>query len=78
MSEIGIKSVSRRSKKQVLKSSSKMPAVPYLFKRNFAAEHPNELWVADITYILTWEGWLFLAAVMDVFIKKDRWLVDER
>ena len=35
-----------------------------------APTRPDELWVADITYISTWEGWLFLAAVIDVFTKR--------
>lgn len=70
MRGLGIEGVSRRGKRRVLKSASEMPAAPDLVKRNFTAEHPNELWVADITYIPTWEGWLFLAAVMDVFTKR--------
>ncbi|MFZ3063098.1 MAG: IS3 family transposase [Actinomycetota bacterium] len=70
MSELGIEGVSRRGKRRVLKSASEMPAAPDLVKRNFAAENPNELWVADITYIPTWESWLFLSVVMDVFTKR--------
>jgi putative transposase len=54
----------------VRKLISEMPAAPDLVKRNFSANAPDELWVADITYIPTWEGWLFLAAVMDVFTKR--------
>ena len=34
------------------------------------AEAPNEKWVADITYIPTWEGWLYLAVVMDLYARK--------
>ena len=33
--------------------------------RKFTAERPNELWFADITYVPTWQGWLYLAAVVD-------------
>lgn len=40
-----------------------MPAAPDLVKRNFKASRPGEFRVADITYIPTWEGWLFLAAI---------------
>jgi putative transposase len=65
MRELGIEGVSRRGKRKVPKSISEMPAAPDLVRRNFAAERPDELWVADITYIPTWEGWLFLAAIID-------------
>ncbi len=40
---------------------------PDLVERDFNPTQPNRLWVADITYIRTWEGWLYLAAVMDCF-----------
>ena len=42
-----------------------MPAAPDLVRRRFQATAPNELWIADITYVPTWEGWLFLAVVVD-------------
>jgi putative transposase len=38
-----------------------------LLDRDFTASEPNRRWVADITYLSTWEGWLYLAAVMDLF-----------
>ena len=38
-----------------------------LVKRNFRPAAPNVLWVADITYLSTWQGWLYLAAVQDAF-----------
>ena len=41
-----------------------------LVERRFYAEAPNRLWVADITYIPTWAGFLYLAAVLDVFSRK--------
>jgi putative transposase len=41
-----------------------------LVDRAFAAEGPDRLWVADITYLRTWEGWLYLAAVQDVFSRR--------
>ena len=43
---------------------------PNLVKRNFDVEQPNKVWVTDITYIRTWEGWLYLAVVMDLFSRK--------
>jgi putative transposase len=41
--------------------------VPDLVKRNFDVIRPNKVWVTDITYIRTWQGWLYLAVVMDLF-----------
>lgn len=38
--------------------------------RQFSAQGPNEKWVADITYIDTAEGWLYLALVLDIFSRK--------
>jgi len=70
MRELGIQGVSRRGKRKVKKSTSEMPAAPDLVRRNFTATRPDELWVADITYIPTWEGWLFLAAVVDVCTRR--------
>lgn len=40
---------------------------PDLVKRYFFASGPNELWVADMTYVRTWEGWQYLAGVMDTY-----------
>jgi putative transposase len=70
MREMGIQGVSRRGKRKVKKAVAEMPAAPDLVKRDFTATRPDELWVADITYIPTWEGWLFLAAIVDVFTKR--------
>jgi len=41
-----------------------------LVKRQFNVEAPNRVWATDITYIRTWEGWLYLAVVMDLFSRK--------
>jgi len=41
--------------------------VPDLVKRNFDVIRPNKVWVTDITYIRTWQGWLCLAVVVDIF-----------
>lgn len=38
-----------------------------LVKREFSANHPNQLWVADITYVATWSGFVYVACVIDVF-----------
>ena len=47
------------------------PAVPDLVKRSFTPEAPEDrLWVADITYVRTWEGWLYLSFVLDTYSRK--------
>ena len=43
---------------------------PNLLKRVFTVSKPNTAWVTDITYVRTWEGWLYLAVVMDLFSRK--------
>lgn len=64
MKELGLQGVSRRGKKRPRNLAAETPAAPDLVRRNFTADAPNQLWVADITYGPTWEGWLFLAAVI--------------
>ena len=46
------------------------PAIPDRVHGQFAASTPDVLWVGDITYIRTWEGWLYLATVLDVFSRR--------
>ncbi|GAA4738248.1 transposase [Phytohabitans rumicis] len=41
-----------------------------LVARKFTAEQPNQLWVADITQQMTWQGWLYLAVVLDVYSRR--------
>ena len=41
-----------------------------MLNRDFAPSAPNKVWVTDITYIRTYEGWLFLAAVMDLYSRQ--------
>jgi putative transposase len=45
-------------------------AAPNLLKRNFTTERPNQVWLSDITYIPTQEGWLYLAAVLDLYARR--------
>jgi len=44
--------------------------IPSLLQRQFSVSRPNKVWVTDITYIRTWQGWLYLAVVMDLFSRK--------
>ena len=45
-------------------------AAPDLVHRDFSATRPDELWLADFTYVRTWEGWAYLAVVMDVYTRR--------
>jgi putative transposase len=72
MREHGLQGVSRRGKRRRLQpvSGPASPPAPDLVRRRFRAERPDQLWLADITYVPTWEGWLFLAVVMDVYSRR--------
>jgi len=59
----------RKGFKTTRRDSGSRPA-PDLVERAFAADGPDQLWVADITYIPTWAGFLYLAVVMDVFSRR--------
>ena len=39
-------------------------------QRNFTAERPNQIWVADLTYVVTWSGFVYVAFITDVFSRK--------
>jgi len=69
MRKAGIAGISRR-RFCVTTTRDGSPASQDLVERKFAAEGPNKLWVADITYIPTWAGFLFLAVVIDVWSRK--------
>lgn len=51
-------------------TSKPSPLTPNLLQRQFDVAKPNIAWVTDITYIRTWQGWLYLAVVMDLFSRK--------
>ncbi len=70
MRTAGMQGVSRRKKVlTTIRKTGARPA-PDLVKRDFTADRPDQLWVADITYIRTWAGFLYLAVVMDAFSRR--------
>jgi len=69
MRTAGIRGVTRR-RFTVTTHASQRQAAPDLVRRRFDAAQPNKLWVADITYVPTWSGFLYLATVLDVFSRK--------
>lgn len=66
----GLCGVDRRRKPGKHRPERKAVPAPDRVKRDFSAGAPNQLWVADGTYLRTWEGWLFLAVVIDAFSRK--------
>jgi putative transposase len=66
----GIYGRRKRSKVRTTDSRHHFPIAHNLLNRQFQADAPNTKWVADITYIPTREGWLYLAAVLDLFSRK--------
>ena len=67
MREHGIRARHKRRFKATTDSSHSLPVAPNLLDRQFTQGQPNAAWVADITYIPTGEGWLYLAVVLDLF-----------
>ena len=71
MRELEIQGVSRRrGRVRTTIPDKRATPAPDLVNRDFSVERPDQTWVADITYLPTHEGWLFLAAVMDLYSRK--------
>jgi putative transposase len=70
MRSAGLRGVSRRRWIVTTVRDRNARPAPDLVERNFTAAAPNRLWVADITYIPTWAGFLYLAVVLDTFSRK--------
>jgi putative transposase len=67
MGELGLEGV-RRGKPQRTTTPDAAAARPAdLVERNFSAQRPNQLWVADLTYVATWSGFVYVALVIDAF-----------
>jgi transposase InsO family protein len=67
MRENEIAAKTKRKFKVTTNSRHNLPVAPNLVNQGFTAAAPNQLWLSDITYIWTREGWLYLAAILDVF-----------
>jgi putative transposase len=66
----GLVGCHRRPYQPTTRRDPARPAAPDLVNRSFVADAPNRLWVADITYVPTWAGFLYLAVVLDAFSRK--------
>jgi transposase InsO family protein len=70
MKKAGVAVKFRKRFKKTTDSNHKLPVAPNLLDRNFSVERPNTAWCGDITCVWTQQGWLYLAAVIDLFSRK--------
>ena len=70
MREAALRTVWKRKFIHSTDSRHDLPVAENLLNRQFEADAPNQTWVSDITYVRTRQGWLYLAAVMDLFSRK--------
>lgn len=70
MKAAGIAGVSRRKASRTTFRDKRVRPACDLVDRNFYADEPDRLWVADITYVPTWAGFLYLAVVLDAFSRR--------
>ena len=78
MREQGIRAKAPRRFVRTTDSNHRLPVADNILDRNFEPDGPNEKWCADITYIPTREGWLYLAVVEDLFSRMIvGWSMDE-
>ena len=70
MREAGLQGVSRRQSAPTTRRDRDAPAAPDLVDRDLAASGPDALWVADITYVPTGSGFLYLAVVLDAWSRR--------
>ena len=68
MKALGIKSIVRRKYRPTTTDSKhRHPVAENIVNRDFSASEPDRVWVSDITYIATRQGWLYLAVILDLF-----------
>ncbi len=66
----GLRARQTKTYKTTTQRNKAAPVAPNVLKRDFEAERPNEKWLADITYIRTDEGWLYLAVTLDLYSRR--------
>jgi transposase InsO family protein len=70
MKENDIRARRKRRFRKTTDSDHALKIAPNLLARNFTASEPNRVWVSDITYLWTLQGWLYLAVTLDLFSRK--------
>jgi len=66
----GLRGVVRRKVVRTTISDRNAPCPQDKVNQQFRADRPNQLWVSDFTYVSTWQGWLYVAFVIDVFARR--------
>ncbi|SFP67362.1 HTH-like domain-containing protein [Actinomadura madurae] len=66
----GLQGVHRRDRRRTTTPDESAPRPPDLVNRQFTADRPDRLWLADITYVRTWEGLVYVACLLDVFSRR--------
>ena len=80
MRKAGLKGCPKRRFRVTTQRDTSHPVADNLLEQDFTAEGPNQRWASDITYISTHQGWLYLAAVMDLYSRRivgwsiNRWI----
>jgi putative transposase len=67
MRELGLQGVRRGKARRTTTPDATAPRPADLVERDFSATRPNQLWVADLTYVATWAGFVYVAFVIDAF-----------
>lgn len=70
MRQLGLQGVRRGKAVRTTVGDPKLPYPLDRVNRQFRAERPNQLWVSDFTYVSTWQGWVYVAFVIDVFSRR--------
>ena len=79
MRENGLRGRHKRRFKATTDSKHSLPVAPNRLEQNFTTERPDQVWTADVTYLATGEGWLYLAIVLDLYTRQIvGWAMRER
>lgn len=70
MSRLGMQGARRGKTVRTTVPDRSVPCPLDRVNRQFTADRPNQLWVSDFTYVSTWQGWLYVAFVTDVFARR--------
>jgi putative transposase len=70
MGKLGMAGARRGKRIRTTTPDTSVPCPLDRVNRQFKASRPNELWVSDFTYVSTWQGWLFVAFVIDVYARR--------
>jgi transposase InsO family protein len=79
MRELGLVPKVVKKYKATTNSNHNLPIAENLLNREFTADHPNQKWVSDVTYVPTDEGWLYVAGILDLYGREVAgWAMGER